>query len=89
MKTIQLNGTPHKIRFNFNALAEYEILTGKSALSFDNIGIADVRALAFVGLSEGSPDFKMTLQEVGASLTMDSMGEVTTALTEDLSSGKK
>ena len=89
MKTIQLDGISHKIRFNFNALAEYEILTGKSALAFDNIGIADVRALAFVGLSEGSPDFKMTLKEVGALLTMDSMNDVTSALTEDLTSGKK
>jgi hypothetical protein len=89
MRTIQLDDKPHKIRFNFNALAEYELMTGKSALAFDNIGFADVRALAYVGLKEGDKNFKMTLEEVGAKLAMESMTEVTTALTEDLSSGKK
>lgn len=86
--TVQLEQSPkppRKIRFNFNALAEFEILTGKSALSFDDPGAADIRALAYVGLREADTDFKLSLNEVGALLNTENIREIMEALTHDMS----
>lgn len=86
--TVQLEQSPkqpRKIRFNFNALAEFEVITGKSALAFEEPGAVEIRALAFVGLSEADPDFKLSLKEVGALLNNNSIREVMEALTHDMS----
>lgn len=85
--TVQLEQSqaPRKIRFNFNALAEYEDLTGKSALSFDNPGASEIRALAYVGFREADENFPLTLKEVGALLNTENIREVMEALTHDMS----
>lgn len=90
--TVQLEQSPkppRKIRFNFNSLAEYELLTGKSALEFKDPGIAEIRALAFVGLQEGDENFNLTLKQVGALLTTENMKEVMAALTHDMTTETK
>lgn len=79
---------PRKIRFNFNALAEYEDMTGKSALEIDNLGISQIRALAYCGLKEADESFDLSLRDVGALLNTENMQEVIKALTHDLSTEK-
>lgn len=99
MKTIQLNGISHKIRFNFNALKEFNTLNGGTGLSFsDQMDFGTVLDLTYVGIKEahriecksnGKPnDFALTIEDVGEDMTTELMIEVINILTEDLAGGK-
>lgn len=88
MNTIQLKSesTPRKIRFNFNALAEYETLTGGSALSLSkSLGIREVRALAYVGLKEGDASFNLDINDLGKILSLEDMDSIIKVFTKDVS----
>ena len=101
MKTIQLNGISHKIRFNFNALKEFNSINGGSGLSFnDEMDFGTVLDLAYVGIKEAhrieckangvKNDFALEVEDVGEHMTTELMVEVIKILTDDLSgSGKK
>ena len=102
MKEIQLNGTSHKIRFNFNALKAFKVLNGGDGLNFEGLDPLTVVDLCFVGIQEGARidardnnrenDFKLTIEDVGEHMTTALITEVMTILTEDLNpedSGKK
>jgi hypothetical protein len=77
VKTIEVNGNKYPIRYDLNALIEFEDITGKSLLN----GISEqevqsirvLRALAFVGLksghyfeSQGKDKFPFTIEDVGS-----------------------
>lgn len=88
MNTIQLEPSPkapRKILFNFNSLAEYEIITNQSALAFDKLGVKEMRVLAFVGFQEADPDFDLTLQDVGRLLNQDNLSKIMEAFAHDMS----
>jgi hypothetical protein len=87
MNTIQLD-KPRKIQFNFNALAEYEHLTGKNSFLIDNMGATEVRALAYVGLQAADKEFNLSLEDVGELLDTEIMTKVVEALSHDLTKKK-
>ena len=99
MKTIQLNGISHKIRFNFNALKEFKSINGGSGLSFDDLDVSSILDLAFVGMKEarriecrenGIPqDFSLTIEDIGEYMNAKIMNELIVILGDDLSGDKK
>lgn len=85
MKTIQINGTSLKIRFDMNTLIEYEELTGKSALNLSDVNMKDIRSLAYVGFKEHNESFEMTEKEVGSHLTTSLLSEIMEVFSSDMS----
>lgn len=73
VQEIEINGTKFPVRYDVNALSEFETITGKNY--FDAIQNPDMntfRGLAYVGLkcghefnNQGLVPFNKTLQEVG------------------------
>ena len=72
------------LRMDLNALSDFESMTGKSimrgGLDFENLGIADVRALLWACLVQ--EDESLTVRDVGAMLHVGNLETVTTAITQ-------
>lgn len=77
VKSIEVNGQLYPIRYDMNALIEFEDITGKSLLNGlseeEAKSIKVLRALAFVGLKsghyfekQGKEKFPHTLEDVGS-----------------------
>jgi hypothetical protein len=76
VKQVEINGKSYPVRYDINALCEFEELTGKSLINgkveFDLKGI---RAMVYVGLKSGhcfnnKSEFQHTIQEVGSWLNL-------------------
>lgn len=85
LKYIEIGGQSRPVRYNQNALEEFEELTGLSVLEGMNIKkISDIKKLAFCGLKHGyleSVDYKeekppFTLTDVGRWFDMVNMRSV-------------
>ena len=97
MNTIQLNGTPHKIRFNFNALRDFKTITGESALTV-NLDMESIFILAYVGMKEArrieckadskENDFKLELEDLGEMLALSDSAKVTEIFIESFQTEK-
>ena len=75
-----------EIRLDFNALAEYEDLTGRKGFDMDNLGVKEYRALAYAGCKSADKDFDLTIEEVGDFMYkegLDVIGQVTEAIIND------
>ena len=80
---VELGGKIRVMKFDLNAMAEYEELTGKNILtgfSAKNMGARELRALLFACLS-GNEDV-LTLKDVGGWVTPATMNEISVKLTE-------
>lgn len=67
-----------EIVFDLNAMCRYEEATGKNAFEgMQNLKASDLRALLWACLH----DKKLTLEDVGAMITADNMGQISEALT--------
>jgi len=94
MNEIQLNGIPHKIRFNFNALKEFKSINGGSALNIADLDVGTILDLTYVGIKEGHRlqckadgkpnDFDLTIEDLGEMLTMDMTEQITGFFIEDM-----
>lgn len=74
---------PRKLVFDFNALCEFERVTGKNSLSADlwtSTDAGTLRALLYAALKTHHPE--VTLQEVGGMLNLGNAQAVTDALVE-------
>ena len=79
------------IRLDFNALVEYEDLTGRKGFDMDNLGVKEYRALAYAGCKSAEKDFNLTIEEVGNYMYkegLDVIGQVTNALINDFPKSK-
>lgn len=85
LKYIEIGGQQRPVRYNQNALEEFEVLTGLSVLdglTFKKVG--HVKALAFCGLKHGyleSKDYKedaipFTITDVGRWLDMENTSQI-------------
>jgi hypothetical protein len=84
--TVQLEPSPkapRKIKFNFNALAEYELL-GFHVTETVGMGIANARALCYVGCKEADPSFSLSIDDVGKLMNNSNMTEIFEALSHDM-----
>lgn len=73
--TIQLDKL-RSLRFDLNAMAAYEDITGKSAFSIgDDISAKSIRALLWASLIH--EDDKLTLEDVGSMIHTGNMSEIT------------
>ena len=80
------------IRLDFNALAEYEELTGRKGFDMENLGVKEYRALAYAGCKSADKDFKLTIEQVGDYMYkqgLDVIGQVTSALINDFPKSEK
>lgn len=93
MRTIQLepNKQPRKFRFNFNALAEYEIAYGGSPDNITGLGVSNARRIAYIGFKEGDDNFELSEKEVGRLLNSENLNLIFEAFSEEMSTmnGKK
>jgi hypothetical protein len=83
---VDLGGKVRVMKFDLNAMAEYEELTGKNILSrfnTKNMGARELRALLFACLS--GDDETLTLKDVGSWVTPATMNEISSALTDAFS----
>lgn len=71
---VELGGKQRKLRYDFNAMSDFEQVTGQSLFNaMQNMGIATIRALYWAGLKH---------QDKG--LTLDRTGKmISKAMTED------
>ena len=95
MKTIKIDGLDKPIRFNFNALCEFEDITGIPFMEgIASLDLRGMRALIYVGLKSGAQQdgkpFEYTIDQVGEWLQVDTklMEEVAIILAESLPQGK-
>ncbi len=80
MVTIQLDRERH-LQFDLNAMATFEELTGKSLFKGGSSGdmtAKDCRALLYAGLKHEDKD--LTLEQVGAMITLDNMPDIAEVL---------
>jgi hypothetical protein len=94
VKQIEVNGQSYPVRYDINALCEFEDITGKSLIT--GIGETDVRsirALVYVGLKSGHSfhykgvtKFTHSIEEVGQWLDLQNgvVGKFMEALSESL-----
>lgn len=81
--TITLGGQEREIRFNFNALCRLEEQFGREPFDnpqafFENSTPVKVRGFVYAALSGADPG--ITLEQVGAWLTVENMGRVLEAV---------
>jgi hypothetical protein len=94
VKHIEVNGQSYPVRYDINALCEFEDITGKSLISgIGETDIRSIRALVFVGLKSGHDfhykgitKFTHTINEVGQwlNLTDGTVGKFMEALNDSL-----
>jgi len=69
VKHITVAGVSYPVRYDVNALCEFEELTGMSLLQRPRLDMRSMRALVFVGLKSGhqfeEKEFDKTLEDVG------------------------
>lgn len=73
VKNIEVNGQSYPVRYDMNALCEFEDITGKSLLSgMGEVDMRSLRALIYVGLksghnfqSKGVTKFTHSIDDVG------------------------
>ena len=69
------------LRFDLNAMAAYEDVTGKSAFAIgDDINAKSIRALLWACLIH--EDYKLKIEDVGAMIHTGNMQEITTRINE-------
>lgn len=85
---IKLNKQELPLRFDMNALSEFEELTKVSAfeLSGVTIGAKEIRALTYAGLKAANEDFTMTIEQVGKHLRPAHLNQVMEAFVRDMKS---
>lgn len=74
---IEIGGAPVALHFDFNALARWEGVTGRSALAaetWERVTATDLRALVWAMAAQDGES--PTLEEVGRALTPDRLEEV-------------
>ena len=73
------DGESYRLRYDFNAICEYEGATGRSIANLTDgaFGARDIRALLWAGLLHEHP--RMTLQKAGALMPIDELEELTRA----------
>lgn len=71
-----------KLRFDMNAMASFERISGKNIrkLDYDNLDVADIRALVWACLLDDDP--AITPEIVGHAITPANFDDVTTKLLE-------
>ena len=80
---IELGGKVRHLVFDFNALAQYEDISGKNVLAGDTwsqTSIRDMRLLIWCGLLQEDPP--LTLEEVGSMLHLGNRELISNALSE-------
>jgi predicted O-methyltransferase YrrM len=86
--TMEMGGQEHRLRFDFNALAEIEELTGKSIMGgggFKPDTVQDIRAFIFACMKSGG--FVGTIEEVGDMLSLGDMEYVASTIASIISTG--
>jgi predicted O-methyltransferase YrrM len=86
--TMELGGTVYRLRFDFNALAEIEELTGKSIMGgggFKPETVEDIRAFIFACMKSGG--FTGTIEDVGDMLCLGDMEYVASTIASIVSTG--
>ncbi len=70
------------LKLDLNTMVDFESATGKNMLklNWQNLSITDTRALLWACLH--GEDQTLTLQQVGAMLSLDNVPEITTKLSE-------
>ena len=97
VKHIEIGGASRPVRYNNNALEEFEQLTGLSVMDGLQLKkIGHLKALAFCGLKHGwleEKDYKEpypeTLESIGRWFDMGNTAEIFKAFQEDTSSGNE
>lgn len=97
IKYVHVNGTEYPVRYDMNALCEFEEITGNSLINgLKAIDIRSIRAIAYVGLACGhsfkhnGSSFPHSITDVGKwSDLMDKASEFIEVLNESLDVGKK
>ena len=86
MNHVTLDNKQYPVKYSFQALSEFEKLTGMNALSLDvsKLGATEIIALAYVGLKGGDSSFGMDKDEVGRVIKSAAFQEVMKALSEDM-----
>jgi len=75
---IQLNNKEYPIKLDFNVFKEFEAITGKSVFDFENIRTATgMIALTYCGIKAANDKTKITMQDVGESMTLEIITNVT------------
>jgi hypothetical protein len=78
--------TPRTLLLDFNALCQYEEMTGKSAFAFgENVNAKDARVLLWAALLDESPS--ITLEEVGKLMYGGNLGYIMQKLGEAMNAG--
>ncbi len=81
--TIDIGCKQRSLLLDLNAMATFEKITGKSFFSgikADNMGAQELRALLYVCLQH--EDRELTLEQVGAWVTLDNMNETARQVTK-------
>jgi hypothetical protein len=76
--------------FNLNTMAKFEELTGKNIFTdkiFEKIKSTDLRALIWACLVQEDP--ALTLEQVGAMVTIENMAEITNSFNELIGGNKE
>ena len=83
---VTINNKKLPLRFDFNALAEFEKLTGHNAFELGKFkfGATETIALCYVGLKCANEDLEMSLKDVGKALKINSFEDVMTAYVHDM-----
>lgn len=73
------DGESHTIRYDFNAMADYEEAVGKpiTQMGEGNVGMRELRALLWAGLLHKHP--RLTLKQAGSLIPPERMAEVAEA----------
>lgn len=93
---INIGGKERHVEYNFNAIIEFEELTGIDLTSNNDkqlfTKVKNIRALAFCGLKHGALVKKepvdFTLEDVGAWLNYSNMSDILNGYVKDSSTGE-
>lgn len=97
VKQIEISGKHYPVRYDVNALCDYEEITGREIWD-KKLGLKEIRALVYVGLKAGHAfeqrPFNLTLTDVGDFISIQDMkkksgvvGACLEKLNEDLKIG--
>ena len=86
MNQVTINNKKLPLRFDFNALAEFQKLTGHNPFEIGKFkfGAIETIALCYVGLKCANEELEMSLKDVGKSLKFNAFEELMEAYVHDM-----
>jgi hypothetical protein len=83
---LKLNGQEYKLAYSFNAIAEAESIAGCNLLAglenLSSLSALQLRGLLYAGLAVANLKPRISLEEAGAMIRLDTIGPITSALAE-------